>query len=63
MNTVRGFLAVVPRTGQNLAIFIREPIRPLSFAAGSMNFHHAVATFKIELPGSDKPLTLMSAHL
>lgn len=28
---MRGFLALAPQTGQNLAIFIREPLRPLSF--------------------------------
>jgi hypothetical protein len=26
---MRGFLALAPRTGQNVAIFIREPLRPL----------------------------------
>lgn len=60
---MRGFLAVAPRTGQNLAIFIREPLRPLSFEADGANFHHALASLKVALPGTNRPLTLISAHL
>jgi len=60
---MRGFLAVAPRTGQNVAIFIREPLRPLSFEIDGANFHHALATLKVALPGEDRPLTLISAHL
>ena len=60
---MRGFLAQAPRTGQNTAIFIREPLRPLSFESDSNNFHHALATLKIALPRASRPLTLMSAHL
>ncbi|XMS57376.1 endonuclease/exonuclease/phosphatase family protein (plasmid) [Rhizobium sp. SYY.PMSO] len=60
---MRGFLAVATRTGQNVAIFIREPLRPLSFEMDGANFHHALATLKVALPGSGQPLTLISAHL
>jgi endonuclease/exonuclease/phosphatase family metal-dependent hydrolase len=60
---MRGFLAIAPRTGQNVAIFIREPLKPLSFEADGANFHHALATLKVALPGSDFSLTLISAHL
>lgn len=60
---MRGFLAVAPRTGQNVAIFIREPLRPLTFEADGYNFHHALAKLKIALPGSGKALTIISAHL
>lgn len=60
---MRGFLAVAPRTGQNVAIFIREPLRPLSFETDGANFHHALATLKVALPGSGRLLTLISAHL
>lgn len=60
---LRGFLAVAPRTGQNVAIFIREPLRPLGFEADDANFHHALAKLKVALPGSGQPLTLMSVHL
>lgn len=60
---MRGFLAVAPRTGQNVAIFIREPLRPISFEADGANFHHALATLKVKLPGMERPLTLISAHL
>ncbi|THF58187.1 endonuclease/exonuclease/phosphatase family protein [Ollibium composti] len=60
---MRGFLAIAPRTGQNLAIFIREPLRPLAFEADGANFHHALATLKVALPGSHRPLTLIGAHL
>jgi exodeoxyribonuclease III len=60
---MRGFLAVAPRTGQNVAIFIREPLTPLSFEADGSNFHHALATLKVALPGTGRPLALISAHL
>jgi len=60
---MRGFLAVAPRTGQNVAIFIREPLQPLSFETDGANFHHALATLRVALPGSGRPLTLISAHL
>jgi exodeoxyribonuclease-3 len=60
---MRGFLAVAPRTGQNVAIFIREPLRPVSFETDGANFHHALATLKVALPDSDKQITFISAHL
>lgn len=60
---MRGFLAVAPRTGQHTAIFIREPLRALAFESDSTNFHHALATLRVALPGSDRALSLMSAHL
>jgi len=60
---MRGFLAVAPRTGQNVAIFIREPLKPLSFHVDAVNFHHALATLSVGMPGDDRPLTLISAHL
>lgn len=41
---MRGFLAIAPRTGQNVAIFIRTPLRALSFEADGANFHHTLAT-------------------
>jgi endonuclease/exonuclease/phosphatase family metal-dependent hydrolase len=60
---MRGFLAIAPRTGQNLAVFVRERLTPLSFEADGANFHHALATLKVALPGSGRPPTLISAHL
>jgi endonuclease/exonuclease/phosphatase family metal-dependent hydrolase len=61
--SMRGFLAVAPRTGQNLAIFIREPLRPIAFEADGAHFHHALATLKVSLPDSEKQITFISAHL
>lgn len=60
---MRGFLAVAPRTGQNVAIFIREPLKPLSFEADGDHFHHALATLKVAAPGIELPLTFVSADL
>lgn len=60
---MRGFLAVAPRTGQHLAIFIRAPLRALSFESDGANFHHALATLRVAIPGTEKTLTLISAHL
>lgn len=60
---MRGFLAIAPRTGQNVAIFIREPLKPLAFETDGSNFHHALATLKVALPRSGRPVTLISAHL
>jgi len=57
------FLAIAPRTGQNVAIFIREPLRPLAFDADGAHFHHALATLKVAVPGSSEPITFISAHL
>lgn len=60
---MRGFLALAPRTGQNIAIFIREPLKPLGFEADGEHFHHALATLKVAVPGVELPITFMSAHL
>jgi exodeoxyribonuclease-3 len=60
---MRGFLAPAPCTGQHVAVFIRETLKPLSFEADSAHFHHALAVLTVALPGSGQPLKLMSAHL
>ncbi len=60
---MRGFLAIAPRTGQNLAIFIREPLRAISFETDGAHFHHATATLRVALPDSDKQISFISAHL
>ena len=60
---MRGFLALAPRTGQNTAIFIRDPLKPIAFESDSSNFHHALAMLTVALPRSLQPLTLFSAHL
>ncbi len=60
---MRGFLALAPRTGQNVAVFIRRLLRPVSFEADSANFHHALATLKVALPDSEKAIQFISAHL
>jgi exonuclease III len=60
---MRGFLAIASHTGQNVAIFIREPLRPVSFEVNGVHFHHALATLRVALPDSDKQLTFISAHL
>lgn len=59
---MRGFLAVAPRTGQNVAIFIRQPLRPVSFDVDGANFHHTLATLKVALPDG-RNVTFMSVHL
>lgn len=59
---MRGFLAVAPRTGQNVAIFIREPLQPMAFESDGANFHHTLAMLKIVLPRGEG-LTLIGAHL
>jgi len=60
---MRGFLAIAPRTGQNVAIFLRGPFRPVSFESDGAHFHHALATLRVALPESDKQITFISAHL
>lgn len=60
---MRGFLAAAPRTGQHVAIFIREPLQPLAFHVDAVNFHHALATLSVRMPDDERPLTLISAHL
>lgn len=58
-----GFLAVAPRTGQNVAIFIRSPLRPVVFEPDSVNFHHALARLTVTLPDDGPTLIVTSAHL
>lgn len=60
---MRGFLALAPRTGQHVAIFIRKPLLPVSFDGDGALFHHALATLKVALPHSDRVITFLSAHL
>jgi endonuclease/exonuclease/phosphatase family metal-dependent hydrolase len=60
---MRGFLAIAPRTGQNVAIFIREPRRAVSFDADGAHFHHAFARLKVALLDSDRQITFISADL
>lgn len=60
---MRGFLAIAPRTGQHVAIFIRAPLRPVTFEVDGAHFHHALATLKVALPDADKQITFISAHL
>ncbi|QXZ14647.1 endonuclease/exonuclease/phosphatase family protein [Pseudomonas sp. AO-1] len=60
---MRGFMAAAPRTGQNVVIFIRSPLQPLSFESDSAHFHHALATLKVSIPGVSRTLTFICAHL
>lgn len=60
---LRGFLAPAPRTGQNVAIFIRPPLQPVSFESDTSHFHHALAVLTLKLPSSGPVLTVISAHL
>jgi len=60
---MRGFLALAPRTGQNVAIFIRDPLRPIGFEADSVNFHHALASLTVAMPGVERDITFVCAHL
>lgn len=60
--SMRGFLAPAPHTGQNTAIFIREPLKAKSFQPDNVHFHHALARLVVVLPGGQE-LTVMSAHL
>lgn len=60
---MRGFLAIAGRTGQNIAIFIREPLLPCSFDTDDVHFHHTLATLKVALPDNPVPITFISAHL
>lgn len=59
---MRGFLALAPRTGQHVAIFIRPWLVPVSFDADNANFHHALARLTVRLPDGTT-LVLMSTHL
>lgn len=49
---MRGFLVVAPRTGQNVAVFIRVPLRAIAFEPDVINFHHALACLTVELPAA-----------
>lgn len=60
---MRGFLAVAPRTGQNTAIFICEPLKPIEFESDGANFHLAFATLTVALPGTDRPCTRSASSL
>lgn len=60
---MRGFLAPAPRTGQNICIFIRAPLRPISFDADGTNFHHVAATLKVASTDHTPPLTFIGVHL
>lgn len=60
---MRGFLAIAPRTGQNVAIFIRDSLRPLAFDVDAHHFHHALATLKVAAPDNNQPITFICAHL
>jgi len=60
---MRGFIGPAPHTGQNTGIFISPVIKPISVEVDSEHFHHAVVVLKINVPGFDKPVTLISAHL
>lgn len=60
---MQGFLAIAPRTAQNVAIYIRDPPMPLSFEADGANFHHALASLHVSLPDDHHPLMFISAHL
>lgn len=59
---MRGFLSQAPSTGQHVAVFIRPPLRPLSFESDSSNFHHATASLRVALPNALEA-TFISAHL
>lgn len=60
---MRGFLALAPPTGQNVAIFIREPLRAVSFDPDCVHFHHALASLKVAIPDHEQQITFLSAHL
>lgn len=60
---MRGFLASAPRTGQNIVIFLREPLHPLGFEADTTHFHHTLATLQVAVPGAEQPITFVSVHL
>lgn len=60
---MRGFFAVAPQTGQNVAIFIREPLIPLSFIPEHEPFHHALASLEVFVPASRSTIAFVSAHL
>jgi endonuclease/exonuclease/phosphatase family metal-dependent hydrolase len=60
---MHGLLAIAPRSGYHLALFLRAPVNALSFEMDSANFHHALAMATVELPPSSSSLTVINTHL
>jgi len=60
---MRGFIAPAVHTGQNTGVFIKPNLKPSSREIDSEHFHHAVVIATLTIPGSAKPLTVISAHL
>lgn len=60
---MRGFMSVAPETGQNLIIFIRDPLVPVRFESNSSGFHHTLATLEVRLPGLEKNITFINTHM
>jgi exodeoxyribonuclease-3 len=60
---MRGLLAAAPRTGQHTAVFVRAPLRALSFHPDGDHFHHALAHAVLQVPGLARPLQVASMHL
>lgn len=59
---LRGFIAPATDTGQHVAVFIRQPIRPRSFISDCVHFHHGLASLHVNLfDGTD--ITFISTHL
>lgn len=59
---MRGFIAPAPHTGQNTGVFIKPNLKSVSVEIDSEHFHHAVVIAALTVPGSSKPLTVISAH-
>ena len=60
---MRAFLAKAPVTGQNIAIFIREPITTVSLTIDDVHFHHVMISLKVHLPTVNQFLSLTAVHL
>jgi len=60
---MRGFIAPAVHTGQNTGVFVKPPIMPVSVEIDAEHFHHAVVIATLDVPGTAKPLTVISAHL
>jgi endonuclease/exonuclease/phosphatase family metal-dependent hydrolase len=60
---MRGFLGLAPHTGQNTAIFLKQPVRALSTATDNEHFHHARLNVTADVPGFTDPVTVISVHL
>ncbi|MFZ4285653.1 endonuclease/exonuclease/phosphatase family protein [Variovorax sp. HJSM1_2] len=60
---MRGFLAPAARTGFHVAVFLRAPLRPIAFHPDPANFHHALATLRVAVPGLKQPMDFSSVHL